>query len=72
MKTKNRTIKSATFRNLDKNASLAMFHLGLAGHTVSIYHGKEARITKSWRSVIAQIESLRAATKIAFKDKISN
>ncbi len=72
MKTKNRTIKLATFRNLDGNASMALFYLGMAAHTVSIYHGRDAKITKSWRAVMAQIESLRHETKAAFKDRISN
>ena len=51
---------------------MALFYLGMAAHTVSIYHGRDAKITKSWRAVMAQIESLRHETKAAFKDRISN
>jgi hypothetical protein len=72
MKNKDRTIKLATFDRLDAKISRAIFELEYAAHTVSIYHGRNARITKAWRSTISQIRNLRTSNKLAFKEKISN
>jgi len=72
MKNRDRTIKAATLQELDKKIMRASLYLAHAEMTVSSYFGKNASITKSWRSMLAQIRDVRASTKASFKNKISN
>jgi uncharacterized protein HemX len=72
MKNKDRTIKEAIFAKLDKKISFAHYDLQDAAHTVSIYFGRTDPLTQAWRSALAEIIRLRAATRRSFQKKILN